>query len=109
MYIGNQNKKKTMDEFAQLTTQIREECAKLQRENNELKLALEKYKNYVEQMQPRARTSYHEKPIRKRKFFKRNYERRYNEEEDEPDDNDNYVTEARRRNKKPRKCLIYND
>ena len=29
LYIGNQNKKKTIDEYAQLTTQIREEYAKL--------------------------------------------------------------------------------
>ena len=79
LYIGNQNKKKTIDEFAQLTTQIREEYAKIQRENTELKTALEKYKNYIEQIQPRAHTNYYEKPIRKRKFFKRDYERRYEE------------------------------
>ena len=59
LYIGNQNKKKTIDEYAQLTTQIREEYAKLQRENNELKFALEKYKNYIEQIQPKARASYY--------------------------------------------------
>ena len=29
LYIGNQSKKKTIDEYAQLTTQIREEYAKL--------------------------------------------------------------------------------
>ena len=109
LYIGNQNKKKTLDEYAQLTTQIREEYAKLQRENNELKFALEKYKNYIEQIQPRARTSYYEKAIRKRKFFKRGYERRYDEEEDESDHSDNYVTEVRKRRKKPRKYLIYDD
>lgn len=37
--MGNKKKKKTIDEYAQLTMQIREEYAKLQRENNELKLA----------------------------------------------------------------------
>ena len=37
LYIGNQNKKKTIDEYAQLTTQIREEYAKLQNGNNQLK------------------------------------------------------------------------
>ena len=40
LYIRNQNKKKTIDEFAQLTTQIREEYAKLQNENNQLKSTL---------------------------------------------------------------------
>ena len=54
LYIDNEKKKKTIDECAQLTTQIREEYAKLQRENNELELAIEKYKNYIEQIQPRA-------------------------------------------------------
>ena len=37
-------KNKTIDEYAQLTTKIREEYAKLQQENNHLKLELQKYK-----------------------------------------------------------------
>ena len=62
LHIGNQNKKKTIDEYAQLTTQIREEYAKLQNENNQLKSTLEKYKQYVEEMQsPRQRSRYYEK------------------------------------------------
>ena len=95
----------------QLTTQIREEYIKLQRENNELKVTIEKYKQYLEEMQPpRRRTNYYEKPIRKRKFFKLDYERRYDEEEnEESDDGDNYITEIRQRKKKPRKRLIYDD
>ena len=48
------------------------------------------------------RTNYYEKPIRKRKFFKRDYKRRYDEEEDQSDDSDNYVTEVRKRRKKPK-------
>ena len=40
LYIGNQNKKKTIDEYAQLTTQIKEEYAKLQNENKQLKSTL---------------------------------------------------------------------
>ena len=107
LYISNQSKKKTIDEYAELTTQIREEYAKLQRENKELKSALEKYKNYVEQIQPRACTNYYEKPIRKRKFFKRDYKR--NEKDNESDDSDNYVTEVRRHRKKPRKRFIYDN
>ena len=50
LYIGNQNKKKTIDEYAQLTTQIREEYAKLQNENNQLKNTLEKCKEYIEEI-----------------------------------------------------------
>ena len=75
LYIGNQKKKKTIDEYAQLTTQIREEYAKLQREKNDLKVTIEKYKKDLEEMQlPRRRTNYYEKPIRKRTFFKHEYE-----------------------------------
>ena len=40
LYISNQTKKKTIDEYAQLTTQIREEYAKLQKENNNLQIEL---------------------------------------------------------------------
>ena len=109
LYIGNQNKKKTIDEYAQLTTQIREEYAKLQNENNQLKNTLEKYKQYIEEMHsPRQRNRFYEKPIRKRKFFKQDYEqRRYDEEENQESDDD-YVTEFRQR-KKPRKRIVYVD
>ena len=83
----------------------------MQRENNKLKLILEKYKQYLEEMQPPRRlTNYYEKPIRKRKLFKRDYERRYNEQEnEESDDRNNYITEIHQRKKTPRKRLIYDD
>ena len=59
LYIGNQNKKKPIDEYAQLAAQIREEYAKLQNENNQLKSTLEIYKQYVEEMQsPRQRSRF---------------------------------------------------
>ena len=51
IYIGNQNKKKIIDEYAQLITQIREKYAKLQNENNQLKSTLEKCQQYIEDMQ----------------------------------------------------------
>ena len=109
LYIRNQNKKKTIDEYAQLTTQIREEYAKLQNENNQLKSTLEKYKQYIEEMQsPRQRSRFYEKPIRKRKFFKQDYEQhKYNEEENQESD-DEYLTEFRQL-KKPRKRIVYVD
>ena len=44
LYINNQKKKKTIEEYAQLTTKIREEYAKLQQEDNQLKIELQKYK-----------------------------------------------------------------
>ena len=75
----------------------------MQNKNNQSKSTLEKYKQYIEEMQsPRQRSRFYDKPIRKRKFFKQNYEqqRRYDEENQESDDE--YVTEFRQR-KKPRK------
>ena len=55
---------------------------------------------------PRRLTNYYEKPIRKRKLFKRDYERRYNEQEnEESDDRDNYITEIHQRKKKPKKTF----
>ena len=51
LYISHQTKKKIIDEYAQLTTQIREEYAKLQKENNNLQIELEQYKKYVEEIQ----------------------------------------------------------
>ena len=51
LYISNKTKKKTIDEYAQLTTQIREEYSKLQSKCNQLEIELQNYKNYVEQLQ----------------------------------------------------------
>ena len=47
-------KKKTIDEYAKLTTKIRDEYAKLQQENNQLKIELHKYKAYVEQLSQKS-------------------------------------------------------
>ena len=82
LYIGNQNKKKTIDEYAQLTTQIREEYAKLQAKCVQLENTIQKYKDYVERMEaPRSR-------IRRRPAIKRNrvpyrYDNRYDDFYDE--------------------------
>ena len=65
LYINDQKKKKTIDEYAQLTTKTR---TKLQQENDQLKIELQKYKNYIEQM-PQPRKKYCSKPIRKRKHY----------------------------------------
>ena len=57
---------------------------------------------------PRQRSRFYEKPIRKRKFFKQDYEQcRYDEEENQELD-DEYVTEFWQC-KKPQKCIVYVD
>ena len=95
LYINDQKKKKTIDEYAQLTTKIREEYAKLQQENNQLKIELQKYKNYIEQM-PQPRKKHYSKPIRKRKDYPDL------EHEKESDESDSYL-EVRRRPKQQKK------
>ena len=101
LYISNQSKKKTIDEYAQLITQIREEYSKLQIENNKLKYELEKYKNYIKQLQQKPSTKVYEKPITKRKYY--NLQREYKNEQEDSDDGDTYITEIRKRKKKPKK------
>ena len=100
-------KKKTIDEYAQLTTKIRDEYAKLQQENNQLKIELHKYKAYVEQLSQKSyQKPYvnYQKPIRKRKHY------RDLEPEEESDESDSYITEMRRRpRKQKKKRIIYED
>ena len=99
-------KKKTIDEYAKLTTKIRDEYAKLQQENNQLKIELHKYKTYVEQLSQKSyQKSYvnYPKPIRKRKYY------RDLEPEEESDESDFYITETRRRPKKQKKRITYEE
>ena len=102
LYISDQKKKKkTVDENAQLTTKVRDEYAKLQQENNQLKIKLHKYKAYVEQLSQKFyQKPYvnYQKPIRKRKHY-----RDLEPEEEESDESDSYITEILRRPRKQRK------
>ena len=107
LYISDQKKKKTIDEYVQLTTKIRDEYAKLQQENSQLKIELHKYKAYVEQLSQKPyRKPYvnYQKPMRKRKHY-----RDLEPEEEESDESDSYITEIRRRPRKQRKRIIYED
>ena len=63
LYISIQKKKKTINEYAELITKIRNEHAKLQKENSELKIELQKYQYYIQNKPQRS----YQKPIRKRK------------------------------------------
>ena len=103
-YLNDQKKKKTIDKYAQLTTQIREEYAKLQHENIQLKIELQKYKTYVYQLPETQTKKYYSKPIRKRK----NYHDL--QPESEIDESDSFVTEIRRRRpRKQKRKIIYED
>ena len=95
--ISDKKNKKTIDEYAQLTTKIRNDYAKLQQECNQLKIELHKYQSYVEQMQSQkiSRKNY-SRPITKRKHYDLG-------PEEETDESDSYVTEIRRRQRKQKK------
>ena len=76
---------------------------KLQKENNELKIELHKYRNYFQNMPQKSyqKPSY-TKPLRKRKHY-------YYDELEQSEESDSYVTEIRRRPKKQKKRIIYED
>ena len=95
--ISDKKNRKTIDEYAQLTTKIRNDYAKLQQECNQLKIELHKYQSYVEQMQSQkiSRKNY-SRPITKRKHYDLG-------PEEETDESDSYVTEIRRRQRKQKK------
>ena len=65
LFISDQKNKKTIDQYAQLTTKIREEYAKLQ-ECNQLKIQLTKYIQYVDNL-PQQRSYSHSKTNKKKK------------------------------------------
>ena len=71
----------------------------MQQENNQLKTELDKYKQYVEQLTQKSYlNSYanYQKRIRKRKHY-------HDIEQEESEESDSYITEIRRRPKKPKK------
>ena len=113
LYISNQSKKKTINEYAQLATQIREEYAKLQAKCVQLENTLQKYKDYVEnRWLPSASQS------RKRVFRKPRipyYQQDKNDIEngyasaDERKDNDEYFDHESKPKTKRKKRIVYVD
>ena len=61
--IKKKKKKKTVNDYAQLLTKIRNEYVLLQKENNQLKIELEKMKNYVENLPKFPRKPNFRQPI----------------------------------------------
>ena len=88
---------KKINDYAEILSKIRNEYALLQKENNQLKIQLQKYQNYVENL---PQTSYRkpiENRIRKRKHYY------YDDDSEDSEESDSYVTEIRRRPKKQKK------
>ena len=111
LYIGNQSKKKTIDDYAKLTTQIREECAKLQAKYVQLENTLQKYKDYIENRWQQPKQQMRKRPLRKTKIPYYQYDDQYPTDgdlEDNEEDNDYFTYES---TSKPRrkKRIVYVD
>ena len=101
LYISDQKKAKTIKEYAEILSKIRNEYALLQKEHNQTKTELQKYQHYVQNLPQKPRMNY-QKRIRKIKH--------YYDDQEENKESDSYVTEIRRRRpNKHRKKIIYED
>ena len=95
-------KAKTIKEYSEILSKIRNEYALLQKEYNQTKIELQKYQHYVQNLPQKPRMN-DQKPIRKRKHY-------YFDDQEESEESDSYVTEIRRRRpNKHRKKIIYED
>ena len=100
MFIKDQKDKKTINEYADLITKIRNKYVQLQKENNQLKIELQKYQQYVQNVSqnPYRKPSYL-RPKRKRIPYYY-----------ESDESDPYISEVRKRPRKSQKRkIIYED
>ena len=116
LYIGNQSKKKTIDEYAQLTTQIREEYAKLENKCMQLENTIQKYKDYIDNSWSHARQRMPRdvrRPLRKTKIPYYRYENEreagYLTEDEGYDDVDDYYTREGISKPKRKKRIVYVD
>ena len=114
LYISNQSRKKTINEYAQLTTQIREEYAKLQAKCVQLEKTLQKYKDYVEnRWTPSAPPNTQRKRVfRKTKIpYYHQYddiEKGYTSADEREDDNEYFEYESKPKPKR-KKRIVYVD
>ena len=115
LYISNQSKKKTINEYAQLTTQIREEYAKLQAKCAQLENTLQKYKDYVENRwsPPAPPGTQRKRVFRKPKIpyyhqYDNDIEKGY-AGADEGEDNDEYFDYESKPKTKRKKRIVYVD
>ena len=115
LYISNQSKKKTINEYAQLATQIREEYAKLQTKCAQLENTLQRYKDYVENKwsPPAPPDTQRKRVLRKPKIpyyhqYDNDIEKGYMSA-DEREDNDEYFDYESKPKPKRKKRIVYVD
>lgn len=110
LFISNQSRKKTIDEYAQLTTQIREEYAKLQAKCVQLESTLQRYKDYVENRWSSSAPKVQRKVFKKPKipYDYGNIDRGYMSA-DERDNEDEYYDYESKPKPKRKKRIVYVD
>ena len=100
LFIKDQKNKKTINGYADLITKIRNEYVQLQKENNQLKIELQKYQQYVQNVS--------QNPYRKPSYVRP--KRKWIQYYDESDESDSYILEVRKRPRKSQKRkIIYED
>ena len=111
LFISNRDKKKTIDEYAQLTTQIREEYAKLQAKCVQLENTLQRYKDYVEnRWSPSAPNTQRKRVFKKPKipYHYENIDGGYISADERENDEEYFDYESRPKPKR-KKRIVYVD
>ena len=67
LFIKNPKNKKTINEYTDILTKIRNEYAQLQKEKNQLRTEIQKYQRYIQYNQNVSQTPYRKPASKKRK------------------------------------------
>ena len=110
LFISNQGRKKTINQYAKLTTQIREEYAKLQAKYVQLEVELQKYKNYVENRYPPSIPPQRKRVFRKTKipYYHENIDIGYMSADERENDEEYFDYESKPKPKR-KKRIVYVD
>ena len=110
LFISNQGRKKTIDQYAKLTTQIREEYAKLQAKNVQLEAELQKYKDYMENRYQPIIPPQRKRVFRKTKipYYHENIDKGYMSADERENDEEYYDYESKPKPKR-KKRIVYVD
>ena len=110
LFISNQGRKKTIDDYAKLTTQIREEYAKLQAKCVRLEAELQKYKAYVENRYPPSIPPQRKRVFRKTKipYYHENIDKGYMSADERENDEEYFDYESKPKPKR-KKRIVYVD
>ena len=110
LFISNQGRKKTIDQYAKLTTQIREEYAKLQAKYVQLEAELQKYKDYVENRYQPFIPPQKKRVFRKTKipYYHENIDKGYMSADERENDEEYFDYESKPKPKR-KKRIVYVD